>query len=376
MPARSLVYPPAMPTMVSRLPRFGSHPKSATTPDGAQTNSISSSEARTRFTNRFYHHPGTAGGHSRSTGPLSSVSMPTSFSGKWKKEKGMMEDGGSEELSRGNGGNNIYQNFYQRHQGSAVVPQRDAKKPTSSTGRAIHPSQPPPVSPSQSKPRTSSASRPSELPSRTNRTLNGPSGPKPQSRSNGSVRRPNSFVHPGSVSGSGSWSPLQNKPPASRSRSNDSLSTTSSTQLSDTDRSRSLTQVRQHPSHPRWVTQPSPTNRGSGGRAKESSASSVQAPPRGSLLKSPVRSRASEGGGGGSSSPASVSIPSLKKPLVASLGPASKPSGISYKLSRPSLFKQSHPVQEPPSVSGDLEVGPSTGEDCPGEPLRCLCFVV
>ncbi|KAG7214212.1 hypothetical protein INR49_023261 [Caranx melampygus] len=55
----------------------------------------------------------------------------------------------------------------------------------------------------------------------------------------------------------------------------------------------------------------------------------------------------------------SLLLPSaLKKPLLPSLGPASKPSGISYKLSRPSFINKSRPLRVTTAngLKGDQEV--------------------
>lgn len=70
------------------------------------------------------------------------------------------------------------------------------------------------------------------------------------------------------------------------------------------------------------------------------------------MAKPSGASQTPEGGGrGGAPGRSEVSVPSLlppsalKKPLLPSIGRTSKPSGISYKLSRPSLIKQSRPVR-------------------------------
>ncbi len=465
MSAPPLDDPPTMPTMVSRLPKFGSRPKSATLSNGSQTGPVapmstgtftSTAATSTRLTNGFYHHPGPAGVNGSLTAPPTSVKqngfirVPTSFSTKWRKENEMMDDGaadGERELRRGKGGNagqnrsgnNVQQYYSQRQQGSPVVSQRDAKKPTTSSagkGRGFgHPvtssSSPSP----QSSPRTlpvsksgSHGSKPSQtafgLLNGTKQTLNGLSGSKPRSGTNGSLRQLHSFARsggsrPGSGPGSRSGSPLQKKPPASRSHSSDSLVSAPSVQLTESDRfrSRSLTQVRRQPSPilipssisssslPRspTVSRSYSTNRAAGRGLKELTASTTRAPTRGSLAKTPITSQTPEGGGRGggvkvqtSAVPArsGVSIPSLlppsalKKPLLPSHGSASKPSGISYKLSRPSLIKQSRPlrVTSANEAGGDPEVNrgltarrnsvetPSTTENSPGMRFWSKCF--
>lgn len=435
MSAPPLVNPPAMPTVVSRLPKFGSRPKSATASDGAQSGP-SAAGTSTRLTNGFYHHPGPAGVNSSLTAPVKQngfIRVPTSFTVKWRKENGTMEDGGTDgekEWKRGKGGNvgqnrsrnNIPQCNSQQQQGSPVVSQRDAKKPTTSSagkGRGVGQQVTSSSSPSpQSSPRTLPVSKPSHsgLTNGTKQTFNGLSGSKPRSGTNGSLRQPQSFAfsggsRPGSGPGFRSGSPLQKKPPASRSQSTDSLGATASIQLTESDRfrSRSLTQVRQQPSptltpssssssSSQTVPRSYSNSRAAEQGLKEPPASSAQAAPRGSLAKSPVSSLTAGGGGKGggvkvqssaASGSSGVSLTSLlppsalKKPLLPSLAPASKPSGISYKLSRPSLIRQSRPLRVTPASGSavDPEVNqgltgwrnsvetPSTTENSPGKRL-------
>ncbi|XP_078019767.1 serine-rich coiled-coil domain-containing protein 2 isoform X5 [Epinephelus lanceolatus] len=406
MSAPPLFDPLTMPTMVSRLPKFGSRPKSAALSNGTQTGPAATASTgtftSTRLTNGFYHHPGPAGVNSSLTTPPAAVKqngfirVPTSFSMKWKKENEKVEDGGADgekEWRKGTGGNvgqnrsfnSIHQFNSQRQPGSPVVSQRDAKKTTTSSagkGRSFGFSATPSSTPSpQSSPRTlpvsksgSHGSKPSQtspgLSNGTKPTLNGFSGSKPRSTS---LRQPQNFARsggsrPGSGPGSRSGSPFQKKPPASRSYSSDSLGSAPSSQLTESDRfrSRSLTQVRRQPSPTLTSSSTSSssvshnTRSYSSNRAAGRGASSAQAPPRSSLAKPPGTSQPPEGGGRGGGAKAQTSaapgrsgfsIPSLlpptalKKPLLPSLGPASKPSGISYKLSRPSLIKQSRPLR-------------------------------
>lgn len=440
MSAPHLDDPPNMPTMVSRLPKFGSRPKPATPSNSSQMGQAaaastctftSTTATSTRLTNGFYHHPGPAGVNGSLTAPPTSVKqngfirVPTSFSLKWRKENETMEDGaadGERDLRRGKGGNvgqnhsgnMVHQYYSQRQQGSPVVSQRDTKK-----GKGFgfsHPvtssSSPSPQSSPRTLPVSKSGSKPSQsgLTNGTKRALNGLSGSKPRSGASGSLRQPQSFVRaggsrPGSGPGSRSGSPLQKKPQASRSHSSDSLGSAPSVPLTESDRfrSRSLTQVRRQPSptltpsSTSSVLSRNPTatrsysiNRTGGRGLKELTASSAQAPPRGNLAKSPVTSQTPEGGGRGggvrvqsSAVPGRSGLPSLlphsalKKPLLPNLGPAYKSSGISYKLSRPSLNKQARPLRvTPTNVSGgDLEgltarrnsvETPSTTENSPG----------
>ncbi|XP_053269293.1 serine-rich coiled-coil domain-containing protein 2 isoform X2 [Pleuronectes platessa] len=386
------VHTPAMPTMVSRLPKFGSQPKSIAASNGAQIptptagTSISAAATSSLLTNGFYHHPGPMGVNGSVTAPPSAVKkngfirVPTSISMKWRKENSTTEDGSDaeREWKRGTAGNvgqnlsgnNIHQYHNPRQQGLPGGG-REAKKSTTSLAGKVRGYSPPVTSSSspspQSNPRTvpvsklgSPGSKPGQTPSRTNGTKRAPTGlagSRPRTVSNGSLRQPHSFARPGSGPGPRSGSPFLKKPPASRSHSSDSLGSAAPVQLTEEDRSRSLTQVRQQPP-PLLI--PSYSNKRAAERGLKESTSSL-GPPRGSLVKLPVICHTPEGRGGGVKAPlrSGVSIPSLlppitlKKPLLPSLGPASKPSGISYKLSRPSLMKQPRPLRmTTPSVSG------------------------
>ncbi|XP_074475508.1 uncharacterized protein LOC141758220 isoform X2 [Sebastes fasciatus] len=370
MSAPHLGAPPTMPTMVSRLPKFGFRPKSATLSNGAQTGpATAAASSSTRLTNGFYHHPGPAEVDGCSTAPPTSVKqngfirVPTSFSMKWRKEnEAASEDGGGGDDGerRGKG---IHQYYSQRQPGSPAVLQRDAKKTTaSSSGKGRSSVLPVTSSPSpQSSPRTLPVSKSGStaalgLNNGTKHTLNALSGSRPRSRTSGSLRQPQSYarsggLRPGSGPGSRSGSPLEKKPPASRSLSSDSLGSTPSVQLTESDRfrSRSLTQVRRQPSP--ILTTSSSSSSISRHPAATRSYSINRAAGRGNSAKPPGTSQTPEGGAGGvkgqsCAAPGRSGLPSaLKKPLLSSLGPASKPSGISYKLSRPSLIKQSRPLR-------------------------------
>ncbi|XP_028285928.1 serine-rich coiled-coil domain-containing protein 2-like isoform X2 [Parambassis ranga] len=380
MSAPPLVDPPAMPTMVSRLPKFGSRPKSQTVPTIAAN--LSTAATSTRLTNGFYHHPGPAGVNGTlatpSTAPLNGfIRVPSSM--QWRKENGTIDDGGANreiEWRRGKSGN-VGQNHSGIHQ---YYYQSDAKKPTTSIagkGRGLGQSMTSALPSPQSRPRTlpvpksgSHSSKLSQLvsglPNGTKHTLNGFSGSNPRTRANSSLRQPQSYVRPGgprpgSGPGSRSGSPLQKKAPASRSYSSDSLGSAPPVQLTESDRfrSRSLSQVRRQPSP---TLTPSTTSSSSSlahsPTVTRSYSNSRAGPPRSSLLKSPVSSQTSEGAGRGvniqrsaASGRSGISIHSLlppsalKKSLLPNLSVASKPGGISYKLSRPSVTKQSRPLR-------------------------------
>ncbi|XP_014192257.1 serine-rich coiled-coil domain-containing protein 2 [Haplochromis burtoni] len=361
MSAPHLVDPPAMPTMVSRLPKFGSRPRSQTAPAAVSTSAAAAAaSAGTRLTNGFYHHPGPSGGNGALTAPPSSakqngfIRVPSSISVKLRRENELMVDGGGDgerAWSRGKGGWNrsSVQQFYS---------QRDAKKAASvEKGRGFGLPVPSSSSPSpQSSPSTPPASKirsnklsPSGPTNGAKHALNGVSGPKPRPGPSSSLRRPQSFLSRAGGSGPGSraGSPFQKKTPANRSYSSDSLGSAVSVRLTEDDRfrSRSLTQVRRQPS-------PTLTPSSASSSSLPQSPSTSRAPPKGSLLKPPVSSQAGRGGACvGSAASARSGVPSLlppsalKKPLLPSLSPTSRPSGISYKMSRPTLIKQSRPLR-------------------------------
>lgn len=393
MPAPPLVDPPTMPTMVSRLPKFGSRPRSQTAPAAAGS---------TRLTNGFYHHPGPAGVNGTSSAkPNGFIRVPNSFSPRWGREKEGGSDGGTDREAEWRRGKQLV---------SPVLSQPD--KPTSAGKRPGQPSSSSSSPSPQSSPRTLPVSRTRSLGKRVSPTTSGPSngtkqvlnagsGSKPQIKAVSSLRQPQSFVRPagprpGSGPGSRSSSPLNNKPAAGRSHSSETLGCVSSTGLTENDRfrSRSLTQVRQQPSPPLpssssssspLANSPNATRSYSTNRAAQrgTPGSSPQAPPRGSLLKPPVNRHTGRGVkeqseriGATSQLPQSA----LKKPLLPGPSPASRPSGISYKLSRPSLTKQPRPLRVTPASvhGGDQEVSrgpirrrnsvetPSSTETSPG----------
>ncbi|KAM4714950.1 uncharacterized protein FYW61_017933 [Anableps anableps] len=373
-----LVDPPTMPTMVSRLPKFGTHPRSQTAPAAASTGGAAAAAGRTRLTNGFYHHPGPAG---VSVPPSSAkqngfIRVPCSFSTKWRKENAADGDETMDEeaeCKRGKGGN-VVQNrsncqlyFYQRQQGP-VLSQHDARKQTTSSstkGRgqltsysSSSSSSPSPQSSPRVLPVSKNGSRSSKLnpnssvlSNGTKQSQNTSPGSKSGTKANSSLRPPQSFtrlagVRPGSGPGSRSGSPLLKKPPASRSHSSDNLGCAASARLTEKDRfrSRSLTQVRQaSPTLTRTTASPNMSRSYSTNRAAQRvpPASSSQTPPRGSLLKSPVSRDAS--GQVAVGAPSQLPQSAIKKPLLPS--PTSRSSGISYKMSRPLLVKQSRPLR-------------------------------
>ncbi|XP_047232230.1 serine-rich coiled-coil domain-containing protein 2 isoform X3 [Girardinichthys multiradiatus] len=374
MSAPPFVDPPTMPTLVSRLPKFGSRPRSQTAPVAAPTNGAAAGAGRTRLTNGFYHHPGPAG----VTVPPSSakqngfIRVPCSFSTNWRKESAADGDeimDGEAEYKKGKGATVVqnrstFQLYFNQRQQEPVLSQRDAKKHATCSvakGRGQLTSSSSSPSP-QSSPRAPSVSKigsrdselnptSSVLSNVTKQSLNTSLGSKAGTKVNSSLRQPQSFTRlagtrPGSGPGSRSGSPLLKKPVASRSHSSDNLGCAASVHLTENDRfrSRSLTQVRQQasPTLTRTSVSPNMSRSYSSNRAAQRGPStSSQVPPRGNLLKSPV-SRAALGRVG-VGTPGQLPQSALRKPLLPS--PTSRSSGISYKLSRPSLIKQSRPLR-------------------------------
>ncbi|KAG7507061.1 hypothetical protein JOB18_023179 [Solea senegalensis] len=399
LPPPCLVDSSSVPTMVSRLPKFGSRSKSTSVSNSVQTDTSSTGTftgaAGTRLTNGFYHHPGPAGG----TGPTSSLKQngflraPTSFSMKWRKDDGTppQEGGANAEGEwrrgkRGSGfqnrsGNNIHYDSSQRQQESKKTATASEVK-----GRGFVQTATPSSWPSaQSSSRTLPISKPgSEVskPSQTaSRLKSGFPGSRPRSGTTGSLRQPQTFPRtggyrqgPGPCSRAGS--PFQKKVPASRSHSSDGLGSTQTALLSQSNRfrSQSLTQVRQQapPIPTPSSLLPSPTIPRASFTSRAAERATAQAPPTGGR-KSPVTRQSPEGGiRGGGAPPPSV----FKKPLLPNLGPASRPSGISYKLTRPSLFKQARPLRVTPPSGTEVKVKSvefkSTAENCSENPPETL----
>ncbi|XP_075999684.1 uncharacterized protein LOC142992990 isoform X2 [Genypterus blacodes] len=417
MSAPPLAGPPAMPTMVSRLPKFGPRPRCNTSPGGDHSGSAAgvntAASASTRLTNGFYHHPGPTGVKAGLTGPSSAVQngfirVPTSFSMKWKKGSGGTDEGGAETEGQAGKGRPIEQNHLGNHlhqyylpqqqvssQRSTLVTHREAEKPnTTSAGKgpgfglAVTPSALPLHSPKTlpvSKTglhSTKLSQTTTGLTNGTKQSLTGPAGSKRPNGISSSLRRPQtsslpSGSRPGSGPGSRSGSPLDKKPQASRSHSSDSIGSGPSGGLTENDlvRSRSLTQVQRQasPTSTSTVKRSYSFNRPSDRGLKDLSPSSSTA-RGGNVAKLPLtRQEATKGTRGGLRDNGGVKVQSsgapgrpgvssssllpptvLKKSLLPNHGSISKPSGISYKLSRPSLIKQPRPLRV--TTASDLEI--------------------
>lgn len=391
--------PPTMPTMVSRLPKFGSRTKSVSPLNSTQT---ATGNGSTRLTNGFYHHPGPAGLSGIYAAPPTTAKqngflrVPISFSMKWKKENEALDDATDDGEREQKGRKNTHQYYSQQPQGALVASQCDNKKPTVTSARKGRGFGSPVTSLSslsqQYSPKAlpvskggfsgSKASQPVSGPaSRNKQATVGSSGSKPWSGTNGSLRQPQSFTRlgasrPGSSPSSRSGSPLQKKPPASRCHSSETLGSAPSVPLTESDRlrSRSFTQVQRQASP--TLTPPSSLPRRPAQRSYSINRRDVKdLTPRGAVSKSSGTSRTPEGGDKGlklqsSAPPARTAgaIPtllpfsSLKKPLLPNFGSASKHSGISYKLSRPSVNKQSRPLRVTPNhVSSGYQEGNQGG---------------
>lgn len=368
-----------MPTMVSRLPKFGFQTKSTTSSSGAHLAPPTSTEATsTRLTNGFYHHPGPVGVNSAGAGPTPSAKqhgflrVPVSFAVNCDQEHASDE---RTEVKRGRRSPNNCQL-------QPVASQQNVRA-TAAKGRVYDHSMTPsnPRSP-QSVPKVlpvhKGSSKPGQtalnLPNGSKQAPNGPPASKPWMGRGGSLRRPQSLARPAA---SGSWSPLQKKE-ASRSHSSDDLGSAPPTRLTQSDRvrSRSLNQVRGQASP---TLSPSPTssspvtttrshlNSSSRSRAKPASP---QVSARGSSSSSASASGQTPDGGGwgrpGVGAPSLLPPSSLRKPLLPSIGP-SKIGSISYKLSRPSLNKQLRPLRVTPASTckGEQEVNKMRAETPP-----------
>lgn len=359
MSAAPILNSPTMPTMVSRLPKFGSRPKPQTHSPAAAIPATGG----THLTNGFYHHPGPMGGNVSSAPSIKQngfIRAPGSFSDRLKEDGGK---GGSIMQSR----SGVHQYYSQRSKGSPLMSQRGAKQ-TAFNGKGrvnVHPTTSPVASP-ESSPKTLPVMRSgTKLGSpglhRGNRLSLDVSRSKSHSSS---LRQPHTGTHtqPSSGAGSRSSSPLHKKAPAIRSYSSDSLGSTNSSQLSENDRlrSRSLNQFRR---------QPSPLLNTCSSSLPRSKEAEQRSPPEGGAKGDVgVKPRSGSGRFG---APNPLPQTALKKPLLPSFSPTSKPSGISYRLSRPSLMKQPRPLKTVPTevcrgvVRRNSIETPSTTENSP-----------
>lgn len=322
-----------MPTMVSRLPKFGFQAKSSS--GGAHAAPAPSAEmTSTRLTNGFYHHPGPAGvngaggGSSPSAKQKGFLRAPASFATNYEQERG------GDEGKRGNACQSRSTNNHQAHPASPQQSNRTA----AGKGRVLnHTPQPAPKDSSKLQTAANLANGSKQAPSR------------PWTGRGGSLRRPQSFARP-----AGPGSPLQKKQ-ASRSHSSDDLGSAPPAQLTHNDRfrSQSLNQVRRQASP---TLSPSPAS------------SSSPVPPTRSYLfsKSRLKPAPSPQARAGIGIP-SIPPGSLKKPLLPSIGPSPRNGGISYKLSRPSLNKQVRPLRVTPvrASEGDQDVNKTVSETPP-----------
>ncbi|KAM9831253.1 uncharacterized protein ACB057_007465 [Neosynchiropus ocellatus] len=320
----TLVFPAAMPTMVSRLPKFGFRPKQ---PSSSISNGSIATSSPPK--NGFYHHPGPADGdganatHTISIKQNGFLRVPTSFSLKWKKEQPNDEATGHlvERQNQYQNRNNVQQ---EGRPPQKVVPQRRVEKPR---GKGLAPTQPgrpsawSPLPGTRTHPGLTSRSNGLKLSLDSKQNSGGSYGIKAQG---GSLLRP-----------------PQTKTPASRSQSSDNLRHALPPHLTESDRlrSRSLTQVRSQPSPPS-----SSVPVGQKGLQGPASQRHNTTTLKGRELKVPAKS--------GLRPPNT-----LKKPLLPALVSAPKTNGvISYKLSRPSLNKP-RPLRV--ASHGDQEVNKS-----------------
>lgn len=355
MPVSCFEAPPTMPTMVSRLPKFGFRTNSA-------HSSTSADMSSTRLTNGFYHHPGPAGVNSPGPAPSAkqngSLRVPASFAVNCDQEHGSDE---KTEVKR----ENVCPKRSTNRQVHPVTSQQNVRA-TAGKGRVFsHSTTSSNWRSPQSVPKTLSVHQGSSKlgrtpPNLTNGSKQAPNGPpasKPWRGRGGSLRRPQIFARP---AGPGSWSPLQGKQ-ASRSHSSDDLGSAPPNQLTQGDRirSQSFNQVRRQGSP---TLCPSPTSSSPGTTtcslldcSNRSGFKPLSPPVSGSSTVSGQNPNGGSWGRSGGGAPSLLPPSSLKKPLLPNIGPSSKISTISYKLSRPSLNKQLRPLRVTPA-------SPSKGE--------------
>lgn len=369
---------PTMPTMVSRLPKFGFRTKTAPPVDSAHTPTANGSSGR--LVNGFYHQPGPPALAASYTPPSPTatskqngfIKEPVSISAKWKSVGETRER--EKELSGG-------KRIQLQPPGALAASPCQSKKPAvmpAARGRGFgFPATSLPSPPPQSDRRQLPVAKAGSVCAKSGQSgaalPNGrkatPTGIKPWSGSSGSLKRPQSFTRlsspgPGSRPGSRSGSPLSRKPPASRCRSSEALGSTPSVQAAESDRlrSRSFTQTqRQASPTPNTSSTPLSSLRRPAHCTYSFNRREVKdAAPRGTPAKSTGSSRPADPGSkglkpqssapptriaGAAPAPTPSPLSSMKKPLLPNIGSASKPSGISYKLSRPSLYKQSRPLR-------------------------------
>ncbi|XP_053709930.1 serine-rich coiled-coil domain-containing protein 2-like isoform X2 [Synchiropus splendidus] len=322
----TLVFPAAMPTMVSRLPKFGFRPKQ---PSSSICNGPIATSSPPK--NGFYHHPGPAEGDGDNTTHTVSIKqngflrVPTSLSLKWKKERPNDEVTGHV-VARHNQNRNNAQQEVRPPQKSLLVPQRRVEKPR---GKSVAPTQP--GRPSARSPLPGTRTHPGF----TNKS----NGLKSSSTQINESKQNSSGSYGIKAQGGSLLRPLQTKTPASRSQSSDNLRHALPPHLTESDRHRSLslTQVRPQPSPPSSTVPIG--QKGFQGPAAQHHYTTQ----KGREVKVPAKS--------GLRPPNT-----LKKALLPTLVSAPKTNGISYKLSRPSLNKP-RPLRA--TSHGDQEVNKS-----------------
>ncbi|XP_077358342.1 uncharacterized protein LOC144004739 isoform X2 [Festucalex cinctus] len=336
---------PAMPTPVSRLPKFGSWSKSSSpTPTAAASHAFPT----TRLSNGFYHHPGPAVvGNGTANGPLPSarrigtIRTPAQLSAKWRKDGEMTEGGGQDDRNDAARRDALHPKTLDK-----PLPVPKNALPVPKTGLPVPKTGLPVPKTGLPVPKTGLPVSKHRLPVSKSRLT----GPKQnQNGLPGSKLRPPQWsTHSGSPLRSSPGSGCGSFPPAARSQSTSNLGSAPPTRLAKGDwfRSRSLAVQRRTSSKTpaASVSAPSLTQ-------KQSSTSCVQV---GSL----------EGPGEAKKSP----LPGLKA------------NSVSYKLSRPSLTKQartvlvevshtrSKPSAKTPSSTGSSPERTVEASACKGEP--------
>ncbi|XP_061562837.1 uncharacterized protein LOC133418296 isoform X2 [Phycodurus eques] len=305
---------PAMPTPVSRLPKFASWSKSSSPTPAA----VSHAFPAARLPNGFYHHPGPAGGIGAANGParrIGTVRTPAEYSAKWRKDAEVTDGGGRVDRNEG-----AHRNA--RPHVSAVAPKTaDTSLPVCKTELPV--------------PKTGLPVPKNRLPvsklrlTGSKQNLNGLSGSK--------LRPPQWSTHSGPASSSSPGSGCGSSPPAARSRSTGNLGSAPPSRLAKGDGLRPLglaVRRRASPGAPASSLSAEPGHERSG-------TSCVRAGPLG--------------------------VPDgVKKSLL----PAPEANGVSCKLSRPSLAKKTRTGEAEVSRARPKTAAGSSPERSPEAPER------
>ncbi|XP_057682825.1 serine-rich coiled-coil domain-containing protein 2-like isoform X1 [Corythoichthys intestinalis] len=272
----------AMPTPVSRLPKFGSWSKSSSpTPAATPSHTFPT----TRIPNGFYHHPGPAGGNGTTIGQapstrrIGSFRTPGKYSSKLRKDDEVTD--GDEQVDHND---SSHRDTHLKSAADTSLPAHKNALSGPKTGLPV-PKNRLPVSKSKL--------------TGSKQNLNGLSGSK--------LRPPQQSIHSVAASSCCTGSGFDSSPPAARSRSTGNLGSAQHSRLTKSNGLRSCgLAVRGSASPNTYASSPLLNTKLN---LKQSSTSGIQAR-------------------------------TVKKSLL----PAPKTNGVSYKLSRPSVAKQTRTI--------------------------------